>query len=510
MTRIDCDLAIIGSGFGGTLLAIIARQLGFRVALLERGTHPRFAIGESSTPLADFKLAGIADRFGLDWLRPFAKYGTWKATYPQVRCGLKRGFSFFRHERGQLYTPNAANDNALLVAASPDDEHSDTHWFRADFDAHLVERALTAGVHYLDQLEIHAVRHENGWHLVGTRPDSPVEIRAGFLVDATGDGQMLSRALGLESVDPSRLKAHSRALYSHFTGVARWHDVLEESHGPSATRDHTFPCDAAAQHQIIDGGWMWVLRFDHGITSAGFSLDPRVHPIRSDETPEAEWGRLVNTYPSLARQFASAQAVRPFTRTGRLQRRLTRAAGPDWALLPHAAGFLDAWLSPGIAQTLFAIDRLGRILSDDWSGAGRERRLTEYGQAVLCELAWVDEITSTCFACFDRFEVMVTASMLYFMAAHYCEDRERKGQAPADAAFLLANDAAYREIAARICQSAPTVPADKAAAFAAEMVRSLKRYNLAGLGDTKWKNMYPAAGLVTAESPAPPGPAGHR
>src|SRR5436309_4145942 len=114
MTRIDCDVAILGSGFGGTLLAILAHRLGLGTALLERGSHPRFAIGESSTPLADFKLAAIADRFGLDWLRPFAKYGPWKAAYPQVGCGLKRGFSFFRQESGRPYALGEANANALL------------------------------------------------------------------------------------------------------------------------------------------------------------------------------------------------------------------------------------------------------------------------------------------------------------------------------------------------------------------------------------------------------------
>src|SRR6516165_8705834 len=117
MTRIDCDLAILGSGFGGALLASIAQRLGFSVALLERGAHPRFAIGESSTPLADFKLARIAERFGLGWLPPFAKYGSWKAAHHDLVCGLKRGFSFFRHERGQAFTPRPDNDNALLVAA---------------------------------------------------------------------------------------------------------------------------------------------------------------------------------------------------------------------------------------------------------------------------------------------------------------------------------------------------------------------------------------------------------
>jgi FADH2 O2-dependent halogenase len=497
MTRIDCDLAVLGSGFGGTLLALIAHRLGLAVALLERGTHPRFAIGESSTPLADFKLAAIADRFGLTWLRPLAKYGAWKATYPHLPCGLKRGFSFFRQEPGRPYAPHEANANALLVAASPDDARSDTHWFRADFDAHLVGRALEAGVPYLDRLEVQALRpDERGWELEGVRPDGAVAVRAGFLVDATGDGQLLGRALGLEPVEPSALRARSRALYGHFTGVARWHDVLEEGYGKSATAEHPYPCDAAALHHVLDGGWMWVLRFDHGVTSAGFSLDPEAHPVRPGEPPEAEWGRLLNAYPSLGRQLAAAEPVRPLVRTGRLQRRLSRAAGPGWALLPHAAGFLDPWLSPGIAQTLFAVDRLGRILAEDWRGPRRRRRLADYGRAVLRELAWVDEITGTCFACFDRFEVLTTVTMLYFAAAIYCEERERAGRAGPDEAFLLADDAAYREIAAAVCREAPAVSAADTDRFAAGVGRALEPYNLGGLCDPRRRKMYSFTGIL--------------
>jgi FADH2 O2-dependent halogenase len=497
MTRIDCDLAILGSGFGGTLLALIAQRLGFAVALLERGAHPRFAIGESSTPLADFKLAAIADRFGLEWLRPFAKYGPWKKTYPHVTCGLKRGFSFFRHEVGLAYTPRASNDNALLVAASPSDVRSDTHWFRAEFDAHLVGRAVEACVAYLDRLEVQTLRHDQrGWHIEGTRPEGMVVLRAGFLVDATGDGQALGRALGLQPVDPAALHARSRALYNHFTGVARWHDLLQENGGESATAGHPFPCDAAALHQIIDHGWMWVLRFDNGITSAGFSLDPESHPIGAHEPPEAEWQRLLQTYPSLARQFKTAEPLRPWVRTGRLQRRLSRAAGADWALLPHAAGFLDAWLSPGIAQTLFAVDRLGQILAESWREPRREKRLADYGRSVLDELAWVDQITGTCFACFDRFEVLATVSMLYFVAAVYCEERERAGQANPDAAFLLADDPAYRELAAAACSVAPTVSALEASRLAAQTHAALAPYNRTGLCDPKWRNLYPYVSLV--------------
>src|SRR5204863_1410889 len=63
--RVDADVAIVGSGFSGALLALVLRQQGRSVALLERGTHPRFAIGESTTPLCNLRLEAIADRWDL-------------------------------------------------------------------------------------------------------------------------------------------------------------------------------------------------------------------------------------------------------------------------------------------------------------------------------------------------------------------------------------------------------------------------------------------------------------
>ena len=58
MTR-SCEVAIVGSGFAGSLLARVLAVLGYDVVLLERGTHPRFAIGESTTPLANLSLERI-------------------------------------------------------------------------------------------------------------------------------------------------------------------------------------------------------------------------------------------------------------------------------------------------------------------------------------------------------------------------------------------------------------------------------------------------------------------
>src|SRR5262249_1819188 len=79
-------------------------------------------------------------------------------------------------------------------------------------------------------------------------------------------------------------------------------------------------------------------------------------------------------------------------------------------------------------QTLYAVNRLGGILAEERPGRGRERRLQDYGRTVLQELAWVDEITGTCFACFDRFGVLATATMLYFSAGCYRRGRGWRGR----------------------------------------------------------------------------------
>src|SRR5436190_22695286 len=128
----DADLAIVGSGFGGSILAMIARRLGLRVALLERGRHPRFAIGESSSPLAGILLEQLADRYDLPRLKPLAAFGAWQRAYPDVGCGLKRGFSYFKHQAGRPVSVAASRGNQLPAAASPNDGVADTHWLRAD------------------------------------------------------------------------------------------------------------------------------------------------------------------------------------------------------------------------------------------------------------------------------------------------------------------------------------------------------------------------------------------
>ena len=118
MNRIDCDVVILGSGLGGSLLAMVLHRLGRRVVMMDRCVHPRFTIGESSTPIADMLLARVCRRYALPEIAPLAAYGATRRAHPELSIGLKRGFSYFGHTPGQAFQVHPDHRNELLVAAS--------------------------------------------------------------------------------------------------------------------------------------------------------------------------------------------------------------------------------------------------------------------------------------------------------------------------------------------------------------------------------------------------------
>ena len=192
------DLAIVGSGFAGSLLAMIARRIGLSVVMVERGKHPRIVIGESSTPLTNLLLEELTTRYDLPNLRSLSKWGTWQREHPEVACGLKRGFTFYHHDLENPKTFPPSRNEQLLVAASPHDAIADTHWYRADFDHLLVREAEKMGVVYLDETELTCdFSRESCVEFVGNRQGSRIDFSAMFVVDATGPRGFLHQKLEL-------------------------------------------------------------------------------------------------------------------------------------------------------------------------------------------------------------------------------------------------------------------------------------------------------------------------
>ena len=134
-------------------------------------------------------------------------------------------------------------------------------------------------------------------------------------------------------------------LFAHFRNVGTW---------PSA-EGVPYPVENAAVHHVFNGGWVWVLKFNNGITSAGVAAnETRAKSLRLGEG-RAGWDCLMDQLPSLAKQFSGSTPINDFVFARTLSFSTGDIVGKRWALLPSAAGFVDPLLSTGFPLTLLGI-----------------------------------------------------------------------------------------------------------------------------------------------------------
>ncbi len=420
--RGNFDVAIVGSGFAGSLLARLLARRGLTVALVERGHHPRFALGESSTPLAALALERLARRHSLPELADFGAWGRWQARQPELGCGLKRGFTFYGHEPGVPYRNSGRDERRLLVAASPSDAVADVHWRRADVDARFARRALEDGVRLFEDTRIDAVEGEaDGLRLTGRRSSEDVALHARFVVDASGPAAVVARAGG--ATDRPAPAPGPSLVYGHFASV----EPFERAAAGAAARFEPgpYPEGRAAVHHLFGNGWVYVLPFDDGVVSAGIvSRDlPR-------DRPAAEvWRAALAEAPSLAYAFRDARAVVGPHLVHDVRRRLDRAVGERWAALPHVYAFNDPLFSTGIAWSLVAVERVAEMLLDG-EGSGLEPAslapaLARYHGLLAREADHLQALIAGAERLYADFDGFVAWSLLYFAAASFCEARQR-------------------------------------------------------------------------------------
>jgi flavin-dependent dehydrogenase len=317
-------VAIVGAGPAGAALGAYLKRLGIAAAFFTRGKRPPIIVGESLVPaiVPFLRDLGIEDEV--------ATYSTYKpgATFtfhPMAQMSFR-----FADRRGAKtpYSYNVPRDklDASLAAAA--------------------ERAGVVRIEHSAQLERDGDRvrlapeaQALATQALGGAPD--------FVVDASGRARSLARLLELPTVEGPR---KDTALHAHCTGVAT---VLPGN----------------VHSDRLERGWAWRIPLP-GRVSIGLVV-PAEHLARFGNTPEEQFDTFL-CKDEAARQWGEkAERVTPVVRYTNYQLRATRAAGPGWALVGDALGFIDPVLSSGMLLCLDGARSLANALADGSARAFR-------------------------------------------------------------------------------------------------------------------------------------------
>ena len=266
----ECDVLVVGGGPAGSTISALLAELGWKVHVLEKDSHPRFHIGESLLPqsLPMLQRLGVlpeVEKIGI------IKYGAELVSY--------------RHGRSQMFHFSKAFDESQPYAFEVK---------RAEFDDILSKNAVDKGVHFHEGTKAHRVEFRPGrTSLVHAedRQGRPCTWETRFVVDASGRDTFLSGQMG----GKHRSKKHgSAAVFGHFEGVTRLTGMDEGN----------------ITAGWLDDGWCWLIPFKDGTMSVGVVCHPDYIKSRRTSLDQFLLDALRQS-PPIAKRMERARALTP-------------------------------------------------------------------------------------------------------------------------------------------------------------------------------------------------------
>jgi len=431
------DVVIIGSGIAGSMLGAIMARNGASVMVVDGATHPRFAVGESTIPHLLARLHIISRRYNVPEIALLQDINTISREV-STSMGVKRHFGFQLHRPGEEPDPRES-----CMAATPKTLYRASHFFRQDLDAYLFQVAVRYGCESRQAWRVADVEvGEDEVAVVGVNGE---RFTGRYLVDASGFRSPLADKLSLRE-QPTRLRHHSRSLFSHMIDVIPYDDVVNTP----AKYKPPVRWHEGTMHHTFERGWFWVIPFNNhskstnAAVSVGLTLDERLYPKATDMTPEQEFLAFADRFPAVARQFRKARSIRPWVSTDRLQYSSTRSIGHRWCLMSHAAGFLDPLFSRGMSNTAEVIDalawRLLDALRDDDFSAERFEYVERLEQGLI---DYNDDLANCSFIAFSDFNLWDAVFRIWGFSSNYGAMRLTKAELEYE---LSGNDQVFKDL----------------------------------------------------------------
>lgn len=324
VSEIQCDVAILGGGPGGSTTASMLRKYApqLRVHIFERERFPREHVGESQLP----PIGAILKELGC-WEKVEAANFPIKvgATFRWGKTPELWDFEFLPLEEF-LDEPRPAKfqGQRLRTAFQVD---------RAIYDEILLRHAEELGTHVHEECGVASVQHE-GDSVTGLTLKNGDTVNARYYIDATGHAGLLRRSLGVRTETPTRLQ--NIAIWDYWEN-AKWAIEI----GVGGTRIQVI----SQKH-----GWLWFIPLGPTRTSIGF-VCPAEHYKSLGLSPSELYAQAIASDERITALVAEGRARGEVVTTKDWSFVAERAYGPNWFLVGEAVGFADPILSAGLTLT---------------------------------------------------------------------------------------------------------------------------------------------------------------
>jgi len=406
----QADIAIIGSGIAGSVLAAVLARQGLHVVVFEASTHPKFSIGESMILETSEIMRMISELFDV----PEIEYFSAENFFPAIGTshGVKRHFSYLFQKPG---VPQDLNDALQAVIPQRPYGH-ELHLFRQDSDYFYATVAIKYGARIFQNTKVNDVLFDADQVEIKTVEHGSFHVK--HVVDAGGFRSILAEKFKLRDF---RLKTHSRGIFTHMVDVPSYHKK------GASRKQYGLPYSLAegTLHHVFHGGWLWVIPFDNHAQSSnrhcsvGLMLDPRIHPKPDGLSAEQEFKQFIAEYPGIEVQLKGAKAVRNWVYSDRIQYSSSQLVGDRYSLLGHAAGFIDPLFSKGLYTSLSAVLNLGQALiaaykKDDF----RRERLLHVERSQLRFVQANDRLVANAYKSFVHPRLWQQYAVLWILGAY--------------------------------------------------------------------------------------------
>jgi flavin-dependent dehydrogenase len=228
---------------------------------------------------------------------------------------------------------------------------------RAEFDELLFRHAAANGVDAREGVRISELAFDaGGVSARGTAADGTVlEVRARYLVDATGRDTLLGAKLGLKR---KHAKHQSAALFAHFRGVTRRSG--EDEGNISVYR--------------FEHGWVWMIPLRDGLMSVGAVCRPEYLKQRRGRNAEFLLETL-RAIPAAWARMERAEIADHLHVTGNYSYECRELAGRRWIMVGDAFAFVDPIFSSGVFLAMNSAEHAARLIHEVLDAPQRERAL---------------------------------------------------------------------------------------------------------------------------------------